>query len=239
VSKQQQQRSPDGNARTLPQAIVDLLRFHLANTISIFGAVIVFVLLDRELYIYLPLVVALNLLADDLDGMVARRLGAGSEFGRYLDLVCDAASHAFLLMVVAVNHGVLSVMIAPVVLMSMFYRLSKSASQTIGKNNGTTTNEYIVSLQLVVAVELSWGVDLEYLLATLACFSILTLNSRLRVKTLRRVMSNKMLLVFDGFLILGAFVPEIALILLAMHMIPFLIGTLRVISVKVYSRRKV
>jgi len=198
---------------------------------------LVFVLLDRELYIYLPLIVAINLLADDLDGMVARRLGVGGEFGRYLDLVCDAASHAFLLMIVAVNHGVLSVLIAPVVLMSMFYRLSKSASQTIGKNNGTTTNEYIVSLQLVVAVELSWGVDLEYLLATLAVFSILTLNSRLRVKTLRRVLSDKMLLVFDGFLILGAFVPAIALVMLAMHMIPFLIGTLRVISMRLQSKR--
>lgn len=215
---------------------MDLLKSHLANTISIFGAAVVFVLLDRELYLYLPLIAAINLLADDLDGMVARRLGASSEFGRYLDLVCDAASHSFLLMVVAANHGVFSVIIAPVVLMSMFYRLSKSASQTIGKNNGTTTNEYIVSLQLVVAVELSWGVDLEYLLASLAFFSILTLNSRHRVKTLRRVMSDKMLLVFDGFLILGTFVPEIALILLAMHMIPFFVGTLRVIPVKLLRR---
>jgi phosphatidylserine synthase len=207
--------------------------------ISIFGAVVVFVLLDQELYIYLPLIVAINLLADDLDGMVARRLGTSGEFGRYLDLVCDAASHAFLLMIVAANHGVLSAILAPVILMSMFYRLSKSASQTIGKNNGTTTNEFIVSLQLVVAVELSLGVDLEYLLATLACFSILTLNSRVRVKTLRRVMSDKMLLVFDGFLILGAFVPKIALILLAMHVIPFLVGTLHVISVKVANQQKI
>lgn len=216
---------------------MNLLKAHLANTISIFGAVVVFILLDRELYLYLPLIVAINLLADDLDGMVARRLGTSGEFGRYLDLVCDAASHSFLVMIVAVNHGVLSVILAPVVIMSMFYRLSKSASQTIGKDNGTTTNEYIVSLQLVVAVELAWGMDLEYLLATMACFSILTLNSRLRVKTLRRVMSDKMLLVFDGCLILGTFVPEIALILLAMHMIPFLIGTLRVISIKGLSKR--
>lgn len=236
MSKQQEQRSHGSNTRTFPQTIVDLLKSHLANTISIFGAVVVFVLLDRELYLYLPLIVAINLLADDLDGMVARRLGASGEFGRFLDLVCDAASHSFLLMIVAVNHGVLSVMLAPVILMSMFYRLSKSASQTIGKNNGTTTNEYIVSLQLVVAVELAWGLDLEYLLATLACFSILTLNSRLRVKTLRRVMSDKMLLVFDGFLILGAFVPQVALILLAMHMISFLIGTLRVSPFKKLKR---
>lgn len=216
---------------------MNLLKAHLANTISIFGAVVVFILLDRELYLYLPLIVAINLLADDLDGMVARRLGTSGEFGRYLDLVCDAASHSFLVMIVAVNHGALSVILAPIIIMSMFYRLSKSASQTIGKDNGTTTNEYIVSLQLVVAVELAWGMDLEYLLATMACFSILTLNSRLRVKTLRRVMSDKMLLVFDGCLILGTFVPEIAVILLAVHMIPFLIGTLRVISIKGLSKR--
>ncbi len=198
-----------------------------------------FILLDQALYLYLPLVVAINLLADDLDGMVARRLGTSSEFGRYLDLVCDAASHSFILMVAAVNHGVLSVIIAPLIIMSMFYRLAKSASQDIGKNNGTTTNEYIVSIQLLVAVELSWGMNLEYMLATLACFSILTLNSRLPVRTLRRVMSDKMLLVFDGFLILGTFIPEIALTLLALHTTPFLVGTLRVISAKVSNRKQV
>ena len=196
-----------------------------------------FVLLDQQLYHYLPLIAAINLLADDLDGMVARRLNVSSEFGRYLDLVCDTASHSFLLMVVAANHGALSIIIAPVILMSMFYRLSKSASQTIGKDNGTTTNEYIVSLQLVVALELSWDLDLEYLLAALAVLSILTLNSRLRVNTLRRVMSDKMLLVFDGFLILGAFRPEIALSLLAVHMIPFLSGTLRIIPVSWFKGR--
>jgi len=54
---------------------------------------------------------------------------------------------------------------------------------------------------------------------------------------LGRVLSDKMLLVFDGFLILGAFVPAIALVMLAMHMIPFLIGTLRVISMRLQSKR--
>ncbi len=49
-------------------------------------------------------------------------------------------------------------------------------------------------------------------------------------------MSDKMLLVFDGFLILGTFVPEIALILLAMHMLPFFVGTLRVIPVELLRR---
>ena len=42
---------------------------------------------------------------DDLDGILAKKLGLQSEFGAGLDNVCDAVAHILITMVVGSHYG--------------------------------------------------------------------------------------------------------------------------------------
>jgi phosphatidylserine synthase len=225
-------------ARTILKRVGVLTRSQFANSISFLGTIPVFVLLEPNYYIYFPLIAAFNILADDLDGIVARRLGTNSEKGRFIDVLCDAASHLVLLMAAARNHGMVTKIVAMITLVSMINRLASSSNKEITKFNGTTTNECIVALHLVIVMELAWGINLEILLVPMITLSILTLNIKAKVTTLRRVMNDKTKLAFDLLLIVSSFLHGLALLLLSLHILIFLKSFVLIIVKKRTSRWK-
>jgi phosphatidylserine synthase len=204
--------------------LIALIKSQAANSISLLGIIPVFLLLYPQMYSYFPLIASFNILADDLDGIVARSMGTNSERGRFIDILCDAFSHIVLLMAAAKNHGFFIKLLALTALVSMISRLASSSLKKVGKFNGTTTNEYVVSMHLVIALELLWGVNLEVLLAILTVVSIVTLNMNAKIKTLRRIMNNRLLITFDILLVLASFFPGLALLLLSLHILFFFVS---------------
>lgn len=77
-----------------------------ANAMTVFGFVLgicaIFLILNGT-YLWAALLIALNRLADGLDGAIARQSGL-SDFGGFLDIVCDFVIYAGIVFAFGVSH---------------------------------------------------------------------------------------------------------------------------------------
>ena len=81
------------------------IRRHTANLVSILGVLPIGILvLDGGRDYLIPLMLYNNIM-DDLDGVLAIKLGITSQFGARLDNVCDAIAHTAFVMVVGMPGG--------------------------------------------------------------------------------------------------------------------------------------
>ncbi len=82
-----------------------LIYTHLANAVSILGVLPLCLLFQEGGYQYLiPLMIYGNVM-DDLDGILAAKLNIRSDFGAFLDNVCDAIGHSILVMFIGMHFG--------------------------------------------------------------------------------------------------------------------------------------
>ena len=123
--------------------LIDFGRRNLANAVSVLGVLPVCLLLgeDRAAYLF-PVIIYCNVM-DDLDGILAGKLNARSDFGARLDNVCDAVSHSVILMVVGMTSGGLCNLFAlaaiAVVILRSVSRLAADAPAGVG----SPTNELV------------------------------------------------------------------------------------------------
>ncbi len=141
---------------------------NLPNIVSILGVLPLCILLREDAFVYLCPLIIFNNIMDDLDGILAKKLGLCSEFGAGLDNVCDAVAHILIVMVVGSHHGgvvlAFSLLSAVAILVRVVQRLAPVPSPATG--TGTPTNELMRHLLLLTILQASFGFDIApYLVA--------------------------------------------------------------------------
>ncbi len=139
---------------------------NLPNIVSILGVLPLCILLREDAFVYLCPLIVFNNIMDDLDGILAKKLGLSSEFGAGLDNVCDAVAHILIAMVVGSHYGgvvlPLSLLSAVAILVRVVQRLAPSPAT----GTGTPTNELMRHLLLLTVLQASFGFDITaYLVA--------------------------------------------------------------------------
>ena len=139
---------------------------NLPNIVSILGVLPLCILLREDAFVYLCPLIVFNNIMDDLDGILAKKLGVCSKFGAGLDNVCDAVAHILIAMVVGSHYGgvvlALSLLSAVAILVRVVQRLAPSPAT----GTGTPTNELMRHLLLLTILQESFGFDITpYLVA--------------------------------------------------------------------------
>ena len=139
---------------------------NLPNIVSILGVLPICILLREDAFVYLCPLIVFNNIMDDLDGILAKKLGLRSEFGAGLDNVCDAVAHILIAMVVGSHYGGvvlgLSLLSAVAILVRVVQRIVPSPAT----GTGTPTNELMRHLLLLTILQQSFGFDITpYLVA--------------------------------------------------------------------------
>jgi len=112
---------------------------NIPNIISILGILPLALLFNGYQYI-IPLIIYNNIM-DDLDGMLATKLGLKSEFGANLDNVCDAVAHTIFIMIIGSHYGLICFYISLIAISAILIRVVSRLTYTNG--GGSPTNELI------------------------------------------------------------------------------------------------
>ena len=146
---------------------------NLPNIVSILGVLPLGILLLDGGFAYLGALIIFNNIMDDLDGILAKKLRLGSDFGAGLDNVCDAVAHILIAMVVGAHYGgvvlAFGLLAAAAILVRVVQRLAPSPASA----TGTPTNELMRHLLLLSILGGLYGIDITtYLCAAFLVNSV-------------------------------------------------------------------
>ncbi len=129
-----------------------LLYKNIANIVSILGVVPLAMLFLEDGFQYLLPLLLYNNVMDDLDGILAAKLGLESEFGAALDNVCDAVSHILVVMAVGMHYGGICAPLSLVAAISILVRVVSRLTPTPETGAGSATNELMRHILFVLVV---------------------------------------------------------------------------------------
>ena len=134
--------------------------------VSILGVLPLCVLLREDAFVYLCPLIVFNNIMDDLDGILAKRLGLRSDFGAGLDNVCDAVAHILIAMVVGSHYGGVVLAFSLLSSVAILIRVVQRVDPSYVGGTGTPTNELMRHLLLLIILQESFGFDITpYLVA--------------------------------------------------------------------------
>ena len=116
---------------------------NIANAVSILGIVPLPILLMNDGYKFVIPLMIFNNIMDDLDGILAAKLGIRSEFGCILDNVCDGLAHAVFVMAIAMHHGVNCGAVSVVAVLAIELRVVSRLRPLTTTASGSPTNELV------------------------------------------------------------------------------------------------
>jgi len=163
---------PDSGEKVIQTRLNGIYR-NLPNIISTLGVLPLCILLLDGGFAYLGALIVFNNIMDDLDGILAKKLRLGSNFGAGLDNVCDAVAHILIAMVVGAHYGgivlAFSLLAAVAILVRVLQRLAPSPAC----GTGTPTNELMRHLLLLSILQGLYGFDITaYLIAAFLLNSV-------------------------------------------------------------------
>jgi len=123
---------------------------NLPNIVSFVGVLPLFLLLREDAFVYLCPLIVFNNIMDDLDGILAKKLGLRSEFGAGLDNVCDAVAHILIAMVVGSHYGGVVLAASLVSTVAILIRVVQRVAPSHTASTGTPTNELMRHLLLLL-----------------------------------------------------------------------------------------
>ena len=133
---------------------------NLPNIVSFLGVLPLCILLGEDAFVYLCPLIVFNNIMDDLDGILAKKMGLRSDFGAGLDNVCDAVAHILIAMVVGAHYGGVvlasSLLSAVAILIRVVQRITPSSAT----GTGTPTNELMRHLLLLILLPESFSFDI-------------------------------------------------------------------------------
>ncbi len=130
---------------------------NLPNIVSILGVLPLCILLREDAFVYLCPLIVFNNLMDDLDGILAKKLGLRSEFGAGLDNVCDAVAHILIAMVVGAHYGGVVLAASLLSAVAILIRVVQRVNPSYVGGTGTPTNELMRHLLLLIILQESFG----------------------------------------------------------------------------------
>jgi len=126
---------------------------NLPNIVSFLGVLPLCILLQGNTFLYLCPLIVFNNIMDDLDGILAKKLGLGSAFGAGLDNVCDAVAHILIAMVVGVHYGGFVLAASLISAVAILIRVVQRVDPSYVGGTGTPTNELMRHLLLVILLQ--------------------------------------------------------------------------------------
>ncbi len=123
---------------------------NLANVVSILGVLPLIVLFEENGYKYIVPLMIYNNIMDDLDGVLAKKLGIASDTGMRLDNVCDGFAHTVFVMVIGVHYGGFCALASLVAAASIILRIVARLDPKALPVNGSMTNELVRHAFLVL-----------------------------------------------------------------------------------------
>ena len=130
---------------------------HIPNIVSMVGILPVALLFVDDGYQYIIPLIIFNNIMDDLDGILATRLGLKSDFGAKLDNVCDAIAHALFVMVIGMHYGLICGFIGLIAVAAILIRVVSRLTSSDG--TGSPTNELIRHLFFTLLLAELFGFD--------------------------------------------------------------------------------
>lgn len=180
---------------TLKNRGISFFHKNLANCISIIGVVpLGLLLLDNGFVYILPLIIFNNIM-DDLDGIVAKKLRIGSEFGGNLDNVCDAVAHVLITLAVGAHFGGAVFFISMIAAAALILRVTSRVAPNAPPGIGSPTNELMRHLLLALLFIQHSGVDPGYILIPLMLLHSVSMLAPFRMPALIRARTKTVLAV--------------------------------------------
>ncbi len=133
---------------------------NLPNIVSILGVLPLCILLREDAFLYLCPLILFNNIMDDLDGILAKKLGLGSEFGAGLDNVCDAVAHILIAMVIGSHYGGVVLAASLLAAVAILVRVVQRIDPSHVAGTGTPTNELMRHLLLLTLLHEYFGFDI-------------------------------------------------------------------------------
>ena len=200
-----------------------LLRRQVANLVSILGVLPVGLLvLDGGRDHLIPLMLYNNIM-DDLDGVLAVKLGITSDFGARMDNVCDAIAHTAFVVVVGMPGGGVSAAaslaaVAAIILRSVT-RLGGAVTQ-----QGSPTNELIRHILFILLLTNLAGVEAAPFLTVACVFHTVSMLVTYRMPWLIRSMTTSATAIglLNLALIVAWVVPYTTPLIAAAFILPYL-----------------
>ncbi len=146
---------------------------NLPNIVSILGVLPLGILLLDGGFAYLGALIVFNNIMDDLDGILAKKLRLGSDFGAGLDNVCDAVAHILIAMVVGAHYGGIVGAFSLLATLAILVRVVQRLAPSPASATGTPTNELMRHLLLLSLLQGLYGFDITaYLIVVFILNSI-------------------------------------------------------------------
>ncbi len=166
------------------------VRRQAANVVSILGVLpIGLLLLDGGREYLIPLMLYNNIM-DDLDGVLAVKLGITSDFGARLDNVCDAIAHTAFVMVVGMPSGGISVAASLAAVTAIIVRCASRLSPGAVTQRGSPTNELIRHILFILLLTKLAGVAAAPFLTVACLFHTVSMLVTYRMPWLIRSMAT-------------------------------------------------
>jgi len=168
---------------------------------------------------------------DDLDGILAIKLDAKSEFGARLDNVCDAVSHTILVMFIGLHYGIATGIIGLIAVAAILIRSVARLDPALTKSAGSPTNELIrhtlfaLLLADLFSFDPTWTLIIIFLTNTITMFVPYPMPYLIRSMT----KSATAILLVNVSLILAWLVPYTAPVIAAGFIFSYLYSLIKVI----------
>ncbi len=135
---------------------------NIPNIVSILGILPLALLFVDNGYQYIIPLIIYNNIMDDLDGILATKLGLKSDFGANLDNVCDAVAHTLFVMVIGMHYGFICGFISLIAITAILIRVVSRVTSSDG--TGSPTNELIRHVLFTLLLAKLFGFDPALLL---------------------------------------------------------------------------
>ncbi len=119
---------------------------------------VVLLFLDDGFRYLLPLIVFNNVM-DDLDGVLAAKLGISSRFGATLDNLCDGVAHVALALAVGAQFGGMVLILSTVATGAIILRVASRLEPDRATRGGSPTNELMRHLLFTLLLAEILGFD--------------------------------------------------------------------------------
>lgn len=123
--------------------MLNVMYKNLANLVSLLGILPLVILFGENGFTYIVPLMLYNNFMDDLDGIVAKKLGISSETGMRLDNVCDAFAHTVFVMVIGMHYGWICAFAGLLASAGIVLRIVARLDPKGAQSHGSMTNEMI------------------------------------------------------------------------------------------------
>lgn len=182
---------------------------NLANLVSVLGVLPLIILFDENGYKYIIPLIIYNNFMDDLDGILAKKLGITSATGMRLDNVCDGFAHTVFVMVVGMHYGGICALASLVASMGIILRTASRLDPKVAPLKGSMTNELVRHTFFILLLSQVFDFRPEpFLIAAFALHTVSMLAPFPMPYLLRRLaQSAKAILLINIVLVVAGLLP--------------------------------